>query len=294
MASTTIRIATPDDASAIVALSNPIDETSFATPRSFRALLERGSPPGTERLVAELDDEIVAWAPSGLFGDGAGWFWIGVAPAFRGCGIGTALYDRIEQRLRGLGGSRLSTSINDEAGRAFLEHRGFEPGNVMRLSALDLRTVPLTEPAADAVPLTEIDLESLCDLYIEAHGDIPSRSPRSPVTPERFRREVIESDDVDLGASAAILEDGVPVAFTLIVANREAKRAGAQLTGVRRDRRGRGLAFAVKTASLHHARAAGVETMLVSNDLENEPMLAVNRKLGFEPSALVEHYEKAL
>jgi L-amino acid N-acyltransferase YncA len=66
------------------------------------------------------------------------------------------------------------------------------------------------------------------------------------------------------------------------------------MTGVRRDRRGRGLAHAVKVAALRRARAAGLRTMLTSNDLENEPMLAVNRKLGFEPSVLIENYEKAL
>jgi hypothetical protein len=164
----------------------------------------------------------------------------------------------------------------------------------MSLSTLDLRTADLPDPPMAAVPLAEVDLDALRDLYIAAHGDIPSRSPRSPVTAEAFRRDVLENDQVDLDASAAIIEDGEPVAFTLVIANREARRAGTQLTGVRRDRCGRGLAFAVKVASLHRARAAGLGTMLVANDLENGPMLAVNRKLGFQPSVLVEHYDRAL
>jgi GNAT superfamily N-acetyltransferase len=290
----TIRLAVPDDAAAIVAVSSPIDQTSFATPTTFRALLDRGSPPGTERLAAEVDGAIVAWAPSGMHADRGGWFWVGVNERFRDRGIGAGLYDRIEARLRALGATRLSTSSNDEDGRRFLESREFARGNVMRLSTLDLRTADLPDPPPAAVPLTEVDLDALCNLYIAAHGDIPSRSPRSPVTPEAFRRDVVENDQVDLEASAAILEDGVPVAFTLVVANREARRAGTQLTGVHRDRRGHGLAFAVKVASLHRSRAAGLDTMLVSNDLENEPMLAVNRKLGFQPTVLVEHYDKAL
>ncbi|MGZ4335323.1 MAG: N-acetyltransferase family protein, partial [Gaiellaceae bacterium] len=61
---------------------------------------------------------------------------------------------------------------------------------------------------------------------------------------------------------------------------------------VSRDRRGRGLAYAVKLATLRRARDAGLRTMLASNDLENEPMLAVNRKLGFKPSGLCEQYER--
>lgn len=64
------------------------------------------------------------------------------------------------------------------------------------------------------------------------------------------------------------------------------------MTGVRRDRRGRGLAYAVKLDSLRQARELGLDTMLTANDLENAPMLAVNRKLGFEPSVLIESYEK--
>ena len=294
MTSMTVRIAVPEDAAAIVAVSSPIDQTSFATPSTFRAMLDRGSPAGTERLVAEADGAIVAWAPSGMHADRGGWFWVGVDERFRRRGIGAALYDRIEARLRDLGATGLSTSINDEAGRRFLESRGFVRGNVMSLSTLDLRTADLPDPPVAAVPLAEVDLDALRDLYIAAHSDIPSRSPRSPVTPEAFHRDVVANDQVDLGASAAIIEDGEPVAFTLVIANREARRAGTQLTGVRRDRRGHGLAFAVKVASLHRARAAGLGTMLVANDLENGPMLAVNRKLGFQPSVLVEHYDKTL
>ena len=66
------------------------------------------------------------------------------------------------------------------------------------------------------------------------------------------------------------------------------------MTGVRRDRRGRGLAQAVKVASAWHARERGLRVLVTANDLDNEPMLAINRKLGFEPSILVEEYRKDL
>jgi hypothetical protein len=91
-----------------------------------------------------------------------------------------------------------------------------------------------------------------------------------------------------------LLDDGEPVAFAIVVGAREADRAGAQMTGVRADRRGRRLAQAVKIASLHRARAAGYSTMLAANDVGNAPMLAINRKLGFEPTVVIAQYEKRL
>jgi RimJ/RimL family protein N-acetyltransferase len=105
---------------------------------------------------------------------------------------------------------------------------------------------------------------------------------------------VAESEIVDRDASTIVVENGEPVAFTIVIANHDAGRAGAQMTGVRADRRGRGLAQAVKLASLHRARAAGLRLMLAANDVENEAMLAINRKLGFEPSILIEQFEKVL
>lgn len=294
MAELTIRTVTPDDAAAVVAVANPIDTTSFATASSFRGLLERGSPPGTERLVAEVDGAIVAWAPSGRHGDGSGWFWIGVAPAHRNRGVGRTLYDRIEARLRTLGAPLLRTEINDEDGRAFLLHRGFAATNVMRLQALDLTTADLPEPTVETLPLRAVEIDSIRELFQQGHADIPSRSPRAPFTDEDFRLTVADYELLDRDASTVALESGRPVAFALVVANHDEGRAGAQMTAVSRDRRGRGLAYQVKLASLRRARELGLRTMLTSNDLENAPMLAVNRKLGFEPSVLVEHFDKTL
>lgn len=278
----------------MVELTTPLDPTVFATAEAFRALLERPASAGVERLVAEEDGAVVAWAPSGTHSDGSAWCGITVAPSYRRRGIGSALYERIEERLRRLDAPKLGTQILDEDGRRFLEQRGFERANVQRLQALDLSVAALPAPAPHAVALRDVDPWSLFDLYRDAHGDIPSHTPRSRLTKEDFARDVVDSKQVDRDASCVLLENGEPVAFTLVVSNRDSGRGGAQMTGVRADRRGRGLAYVVKVASLHRARDAGLRTMTTSNDLENEPMLAVNRKLGFEPSILLEQYEKVL
>jgi GNAT superfamily N-acetyltransferase len=289
-----IRIVSPEDAAEIVRMANRIDTTSLQTAHTFRALLERGAAEGTERLVAELDGAIVAWAPSGLHGDGSGWFWVGVDASHRRQGVGTALYDRIETRLARIGASALETQINDEDGRVFLEHRGFVRTNVMRLQALDLARADLPEPGLSTLPLSAIDIDSIRDLYKEGHADIPSASPRAPLTDEDFQRKVVDAELVDRDLSSIAVEDGRPIAFTIVIANHDDGRASAQMTAVARDRRGRGLAYAVKVDSLRRCRAAGLQTMVTQNDLENAPMLAVNRKLGFEATVLVETYEKEL
>ena len=153
-----IRIVKPEDAGAVVRMANRIDTTSLQTAQTFRALLERGAPEGTERLVAEVDGAIVAWAPSGVHADGSGWLWIGVDTAHRQQGIGTALYDRIEARL---GARLLRTSANDADGRGFLERRGFVRANVLSLLALNLEHTELPEPTAETLPLRAVEIDSI-------------------------------------------------------------------------------------------------------------------------------------
>ncbi|HEV8461688.1 MAG TPA: GNAT family N-acetyltransferase [Gaiellaceae bacterium] len=290
----TVRTATPDDAPAVVAVTGPIDTTSLATPSSFRALLERPAASSTERLVAEVDGEVAAWCPSGMYDDGRGWFWIGVAPTRRRNGIGAALFERLAARLANAGARAIETQINDEDGRRFLLDRGFERTNLARMQSLDLLSVSLPEPAVPAVPLSELDARTLYDLYAAARSDVPTRTPRNAMTRAEFERDVLGDELLDPEVSGVIVENGEPVAFAFVETNRVAGRGLHTLTGVRRDARGRGLGTAVKVAVLRRALHVGLATMITTNDVENGPMLAINRKLGYEPSVLVETYEREL
>ena len=57
----------------------------------------------------------------------------------------------------------------------------------------------------------------------------------------------------------------------------------SSLTGVTKTHRGRGLAQAVKRAAIADARHRGYTEIRTNNDSRNARMLAINRKLGFEP-----------
>jgi RimJ/RimL family protein N-acetyltransferase len=55
------------------------------------------------------------------------------------------------------------------------------------------------------------------------------------------------------------------------------------LTCVVRPWRGRGVATALKQAQIAWARRAGITRLTTSNDSPSAAMLAVNRRLGYEP-----------
>jgi len=296
----TIRPAVVSDAPAIVSLGREIDPDQLATDDSFRALLERPAEPTTERLVAELDGRIVAWAPSGAYESGDGWLWIGVERSARRRGIGGRLYERIEARLRGAGVGRVEAVPNDEDGPRFLIARGFEVDQLIRNLELDPRTVTLLPlpTGLRAVPLAHAleGTEALFRLYSEARADVPTTTgaPRPPWTFEEWRAETIDSPLIDLDASVVVLDGDEPVALAWLYSDREGRRAEALMAGTLRDRRGRGLATLAKVESSRRAAALGITRIVTSNNRENAPMLAVNRKLGFTETAVVESYAKRM
>lgn len=226
-----IRAAVVSDASGIVRLGRAIDRDQLATDESFRALLERPAEPTIERLVAELDGSIVAWAPSGAYESGAGWFWIGVERSHRRQGLGRDLYERIEARLLGLGVARIQTAPSDEDGRRFLVARGFAVDQVIRHLELDPRTVaPGPAPGRDirVASLAEArdHTEALFRFYAEARSDVPSATRRPVWTLDEWRAETVDSPLIDVDASVVVFEHDEPVALAWLYSDREGGRRG--------------------------------------------------------------------
>ena len=293
-----VRHALVSDAEQIVVLGRALDRDQIATASSFRSLLERPAHPLTERLVAETTAGLIAWAPSGVYASGAGWFWIGVQHGHRRRGLGTRLYDQIENRLLRAGGKRIDTTASDGEGRAFLLGRGFAVANVVRNAEVDPRTVSAPFQLADArpVPLAEalVHADALFRLYSEARHDVPSDSPRTPWTFDEWRAETIDSPLIDLDASVVLLEGDEPVALAWLYSDREGRRAETLMAATRRDRRGCGLATAAKIESTRRAAGLGITRIVTSNDRHNRPMLAINDRLGFTTTAIVESFSKNL
>lgn len=294
-----VRRARVADAATIVEVGRSVDTYSLATPSTMQALLEADAPATTQRLVAEADGRIVAWAPSGLYESGSGWFWIGVLPERRRRGIGGAIYQRIEGRLSELGAARIQTTPTDEDGQRFLSSRGFEVSDTVRVSEVDPRSVQVADAPPDGltvVALREVvdASHALFELYSQGRADVPSDTPRTRWTYDEWRRETLDHPLLDLDASTVVLQGGEPVSLAWLYSDRDGGRAETLMAATRRDMRRRGLATLAKAHSTQRAAALGITRIFTSNDLGNQPMLTINERLGYTVSAVIDSYTKPL
>jgi GNAT superfamily N-acetyltransferase len=216
-----------------------------------------------------------------------------VAPALRGQGIGRLLLDRVEQTAREKGAAYIKAQLKDSDASALacLSKRGYTVDRHLFQSKLDLSTfdeAPLLRPLEGVRFFTLADEpgagteRKLYDLEALTQPDNPSFG--GGMWPfEQWRLWVLETpravpDCFILAADAA----GRTVGTTFM--HRLENGAMHTLhTGVVREWRGRGLALALKLQAAAAARRHGAPYMRTDNDSQNGPMLAVNRKLGYEP-----------
>jgi len=263
----------------------------------YRVGSERGlrhaaasAPPNAHRRYWAADDagKLVGWATAGIeyqSSERPGFLQASVALESRNAGIGTALLERCEAHLAGLGvATVLSFTTPEEASRSFATAHGFRHTNTNRISGVDPRVIepPSPPPGIDLCPLAELDPRKVYELDAEAMSDVPGEIAMDDVSFEQWLEDYWHHSDTDLDASVAAVIDGRPVSFShLRIA--PGGRAVTDMTGTLRDHRGRGLALLVKRASLANAAGRGVELVSTENDETNAPMLRVNEKLGYQP-----------
>ena len=286
----TVRPVRDSDLAAVVALVCEIDPTAAMTVDSLSA--ELATFPG-DRFIAEVDDEVVGWAPAFHRSDGAVSFWIGVLPAFRRRGLGGALFSALAPQLEGV---RSRGYADGEDGCRFLAARGYTPAGQLHLATLDLVAAELPDasvPGFRAVPVAELlgRLPDVHRLYSAVRADIPREHPIAPVPLAEFAAE-IEGGLFDADASVVVLDGDEPVALSFSMTDREHGRADTDLTGTLAAYRRRGLARFAKTDSLRRLRGLGIHTVATANDGTNEPMRALNESLGFREAAVWTRYAR--
>jgi len=210
---------------------------------------------------------------------------VAVREEHRGRGIGSALYEIGLTHARSIGAEQLLVSFHENAaGVAFARSRGFEQVRAETESSLDPRRVQQLPPeGVDLRPLTAADPRDAYDVDMEATADMPSTEPFEGMAYEEWEGHVLRHPLFTAAGSFLAFVDGEAAALSLLTADAESGRAMNWMTGTRRAYRGRGLALAVKLASIHWAAANGITRMFTYNDATNAPMLAVNRRLGYEP-----------
>jgi GNAT superfamily N-acetyltransferase len=291
-----IRPSDPDrDAPQIVAVMRDASPHLVITVESWRQ--QYASVPERARRaawVAEVDGNIV--------GRGEGWLnWyaengsvfagVSISPHSRGRGIGGRLWELVETHLGELGAVRVLTNFIEkpEAVR-FAQARGFAEVRADTLSSVDPNTVDLS-PLNDVprslriVPLRDVPPEEVFEVDLTTTADVPLTDSPTDIRFDEWLEHQWRKPTLTLDGSFAAIEDGRVLSFTMLTADLESRRAFTDSTGTMRHARGRGLATAVKLASLRWAAANGITSVWTTNDETNAPMLAVNGRLGYRPSA---------
>lgn len=249
---------------------------------------------GTGRVVGYGHALRDAWAVPGLF-----WLHVGVEPAARGKGIGAQIFRDVEGVARERGATIFRAEVRDQVaeGLRFAEKQGFSIERHIFESTLDLTAfdeAPFLAKVADA-EAAGIRFVSLADLgdteearrklhaLNETAGmDIPG-SDHTPHPYDAFAQEVFAAQWFRAEGEIAALDGEAWVGLGAVGIFAETHSACNMFTGVLPAYRGRGIAQALKVIGIRFARRSGATYIRTNNDSENAPMLAVNRKLGYQP-----------
>jgi GNAT superfamily N-acetyltransferase len=175
---------------------------------------------------------------------------------------------------------------DDPDSRAWAERRGFRLHNHAIGSRLDLASFDAGEnrhavARAEAAGLrfeTPDDGGRLYELYARLLPDAPDRL--EPPSRDWFdRRRAEHPDAIHL---VAVDAGGTWVGLA-IASSAEDGGAWNDFTGVAPEHRGRGIARALKVLVAEELAARGRRWVETTNNALNEPMLAVNRALGYRP-----------
>ena len=246
-----------------------------------------------------------AYEPNKYYGN------ITVVPDYRQRGIGTALYDFLLARFNELNGTRLiaGTQEDQTEGVRFLMQRGFqvvlrEPISTLRPESVELGQFQATIDRIAANGITIISMHELAmmhpewqrELY-ELNNAVEIDIPRSEAfTPEPFDIwcKSLDSEYERYAECSFVALDGEqPVGMSVLFHNRATDAViSTGITGVLRAYRRRGLATTLKLRAIRFAldnpnENGDIPTIRTGNE-ESNPMLALNKRLGFvEESAYV-------
>jgi mycothiol synthase len=313
LAAIIIRPFTDDDYPALTALQNAIRPDRAETVESRRNLDDvlRRRCMAPARFVAELAGELVGYGVIVGHGEAQGAD-VGVIPAMRRQGIGSALWKRLETTLHERGATIVRTLWIVEADHgttAFLEHHGFRERERAWDQMLDLATFnpscfpdPTTALAAQRLTLTTLAAEGADDDSVLHQIHALHNACRADQPPAEDHREPIPFD----GWVAQIVQGQWALSDALFLAKVGDEYVGmVQLwrsnlpdivengfTGVLSAYRNRGVARALKLASIIYARDQGYHEVRTGNHAMNGPMLRVNETLGFRKTAAKIRFEK--
>jgi GNAT superfamily N-acetyltransferase len=172
---------------------------------------------------------------------------------------------------------------------AFGERRGFS--EVERNGLLVLRLEGVESPSIDPPDGVEVTTwaarpdvaRGIYEVASQAHADVPGRGRERMEPFEHWLEYDMRGPGDRADATFVALARGEVIGFAqLSFTSAQPSVAFHNMTGVRRDWRGRGVAGALKRAQVVWAKEEGFERLQTLNEARNEPIRRLNERLGYE------------
>jgi GNAT superfamily N-acetyltransferase len=291
------------DLPAIVRIINPY-ETNPLTFEQVRSFFQHNPPGRIQGRLVVVDDNDAVAGYSGFVHEASApaghcIVWVIVDPAFRRQGLGASLWQACLAALQEQSATRLEVDVfdNDPVGLGFAQRRGFSLHHQIFRSTLDLAAFDetpylpgLASLAAQGIrccalsdfPDTPEIRHKLYDLNSCLALDIPNNDGRPPDYAD-FEKYIFEAPWFRREGQLLALAGDQWIGLAAVSLAPDTHSAYNQHTGVMRAFRGRKIAQALKIMALRYARQSSAQTMVTDNDSLNAPILAINRKMGYQP-----------
>lgn len=247
------------------------------------AELRAGAGPDTLWLLAYVDGELAGSGVSTAASTGGAFTQPRVLPAFRRRGVGTRLLDALADQALACGHADAGAQLEEPASAAFAARFGFTERNRQIEQVYAIRgdeQEPVVPEGITIAPLrSRPDLRARLypELVEPALADLAVDRP-IVITEAEWWSSWIPSDD---WAFVALEGDVLAGMAGLLDDEDRPERAENLLTAVRRDRRGRGIARALKQHTLRCAAERGLAEVYTWTQTGNEAMQELNRSLGY-------------
>ncbi len=287
-------------------IAEPVQHESAEEWRRWEAVMP---DPDVFRFVVEgPDGDVVAGANVSTGGpfrapDGSARGGVHVARRARRQGVGAALLDAVEEDARRRGAPRILSGVRAdqpfalewatprgyrEIGRRIQAFLGLEQFDAARWEEQarrpregGVRFASVAELLAGRDETAREDLyRQIWEAEREPFEDVPVAAPMGHWPYEAFRR-TWESPGAAPDLSVLALDGDAIVGVTTSYRS-GADKGGTAFTGTARAYRRRGIAFALKVEALTRAKAAGLRSMITTNDEPNKAMRGINYALGYQ------------
>ncbi len=234
-----------------------------------------------------------------------------VQPERQGQGIGSALYEQLIAELAPLDPIRVRTYARDDHAQScrFLTRRGYEEAMRDWESRLDPQAFDpapfehrLAEVAAQGIVIKSLASlasdpdrnQKLYEMDWTITLDMPSSDKLTKPSFEHFKSTVLGNPDILPEAWFVALDGDRYIGESVLWRSEGNPYLYVGATGVLREYRRRGIAFALKLHAVGYAKSAGAPEIRTWNAQQNRAMLSINEAMGFVKQPAWIEYAKTL